>query len=154
MTPQAGFWDRLQDEVRTGYERTRRTTRRTVRIGVLRVDLLSLRRDRTRALAQLGERAFFLWNAGSLAALEGDEEALRLRSLIDSIERCIDDKEAELQTLRKEAEQPEASRPGETASSRSETGEAPESSDAERSTRNAQSGGPRPPRMEGTNGIS
>src|SRR5512143_2294698 len=100
MTPQAGFWDRLQDEVRTGYDRTRRTTRRTVRIGVLRVDLLSLRRDRTRALAQLGERAFFLWNAGSLASLEGDEEALRLRSLVEGIERCIADKEAELQTLR------------------------------------------------------
>jgi hypothetical protein len=154
MTPQAGFWDRLQDEVRTGYERTRRTTRRAVRIGVLRVDLLSLRRDRTRALAQLGERAFFLWNAGSLAALEGDEEALRLRSLVDGIERCIADKEAELQTLRKEAEESEASGPGETTSGRAETGQSPEASDAERSTGNTQSGASRQPRMEGTNGIS
>ena len=49
MAPQAGFWDRLEDQVRTGVERTRRSTRRTMRIGVLRVDLLSLRRDRSRA---------------------------------------------------------------------------------------------------------
>lgn len=105
MAPQAGFWDRLEDQVRTGVERTRRNTRRTMRIGVLRVDLLSLRRDRSRALSQLGERAFSLWNAGSLAALERDDEAIRLRSLLEGIERCIADKESELHSLRKEAEE-------------------------------------------------
>ena len=82
MAPQISFWDRLQEEVRTGYERTRRTTQRAVRIGVLRVDLLSLRRDRSRAMAQLGERAYFLGNAESLATLDQDPEALRLRALI------------------------------------------------------------------------
>lgn len=154
MTSQAGFWDRLQDEVRTGYERTRRTTRRTVRIGILRVDLLSLRRDRSRALAQLGGRAHFLWNAGSLAALDRDEEALRLRALVDGIGRCMADKEAELQTLRKEAESAESTGADEGASGRAAAGETPGPSDAERSTGSSQSGGPRPPRMEGTNGIS
>jgi len=114
MASQTGFWDRLQDEVRTGYERTRRTTRRTVRMGVLRVDLLSLRRDRSRALAQMGERAYLLWNAESLASLDHDPEALRARSLIEGIDRCIADKEAELQSLRKEAEA------GEPAAARTE----------------------------------
>jgi len=125
MAPQIGFWDRLQDEVRTGYERTRRTTKRAVRIGVLRVDLLSLRRDRSRAMAQLGERAHFLWNAESLATLEGDAEALRLRSLIEGIERCIVAKEAELTTLRREEDVTESD-----------------------------TGGNEPPRTEGTHGIS
>jgi hypothetical protein len=127
MAPQTGFWDRLQDEVRTGYERTRRTTKRAVRIGVLRVDLLSLRRDRSRAMVQLGERAHFLWNAESLATLDQDAEALRLRSLIEGIERCIDSKEAELTTLGRE-----------------EDG----------STRESDAGGNQPPRTEGTHGIS
>jgi hypothetical protein len=154
MAPQTGFWDRLQDEVRTGYERTRRTTRRTVRIGVLRVDLLSLRRDRSRALAQLGERANFLWNAGSLATLGGDEEALRLRSLIEGIERCIADKEAEVQTLRKEAEDGDAARPTDSASDGAAAGQNPDEPPAERQTGFTESGGPRPSRMEGMNGIS
>jgi hypothetical protein len=153
MAPQTGFWDRLQDEVRTGVERTRRTTRRTVRIGVLRVDLLSLRRDRSRALSQLGERAYFLWNAGSLATLDRDEEALRLRSLVEGIERCIADKEAELQSLRKEAEEGDASRPPESASDGGAAGTNPEPT-AERQTGFTESGGPRPPRMEGMNGIT
>ena len=153
MAPQTGFWDRLQDEARTGYERTRRTTTRTVRIGVLRVDLLSLRRDRSRALSQLGERAYQLWNGGSLAVLDGDEEALRLKSLVEGIERCIADKEAELQSLRKEAEEADASRPAENASGGAAPGN-PDDPPAERQSGFTESGGPRPPRMEGTNGIT
>jgi hypothetical protein len=127
MAPQTRFWDRLQDEVRTGYERTRRTTKRAVRIGVLRVDLLSLRRDRSRAMAQLGERAFVLWNAESLATLDQDAEALRLRSLIEGIERCIASKESELTTLRREED---------------------------KSSRESDAGGAEPPRTEETHGIS
>ena len=151
--PQTGFWDRLQDEVRTGYERTRRSTKRTVRIGVLRVDLLSLRRDRTRALAQLGERAFFLWNAGSLATLDEDAEALRLRSLVEGIERCIADKEEELRSLRQEAETAETKGSAGDASG-GEAGRDPDPSSAEHQTGSTESGGPRPPRMEGMNGIT
>lgn len=154
MAPQTGFWDRLQDEVRTGVERTRRTTRRTVRIGVLRVDLLSLRRDRSRALSQLGERAYFLWNAGSLATLDREEEALRLRSLVEGIERCIADKEAELQSLRKEAEEGDEPRPPESASDGGASGTNPDEPPTERQTGFTESGGPRPPRMEGMNGIT
>src|SRR5262245_19723511 len=127
MAPQAGFWDRLQDEVRTGYERTRRTTKRAVRIGVLRVDLLSLRRDRSRAMAQLGERAFILWDAGSLVTLDGDPDAIRLRSLIEGIERCIASKESEVSALRREEDH---------------------------NSRESESGGDEPPRTEGSHGIS
>ena len=127
MAPQTGFWDRLQDEVRTGYERTRRTTKRAVRIGVLRIDLLSLRRDRSRAMAQLGERAFVLWNGESLATLDQDAEALRLRSLIEGIERCIASKESELTMLRREEDN---------------------------FSRESDAGGPEPPRTEETHGIS
>ena len=127
MAPQIGFWDRLQDEVRTGYERTRRMSKRVVRIGVLRVDLLSLRRDRSRAMAQLGERAYFLWSAESLATLDGDPEALRLRSLIEGIERCIVSKESELSTLRHEEDN---------------------------SSGQSDAGGSQSPRTEETNGIS
>lgn len=155
MAPQAGFWDRLEDQVRTGVERTRRTTQRTVRVGVLRVDLLSLRRDRSRALAQLGERAFFLWNTGSLGALDRDEEALRLRSLLEGIERCIADKESELQALRKEAEEGDAPRARETASGGEAAGSSPADPPVEENqVRFTESGGPRPPRMEGMNGIT
>jgi len=154
MAPQTGFWDRLQDEVRTGYERTRRSTRRTVRIGVLRVDLLSLRRDRTRALSQLGGRAFFLWNAGSLATLDLDVEALRLRSLVEGIERCMADKETELQLLKREAEEGDAARPAENASDDEAAGVNPEEPPVERQTATTESGGPRPPRTEGMHGIS
>ena len=118
-----------------------------MRIGVLRVDLLSLRRDRSRALAQLGERAFFLWNTGSLGVLERDEEALRLRSLLEGIERCIADKESELHALRKEAEEGDAPRPRDRFRRRA-AGATPEDPPVEESVRFTESGGPRPPRME------
>lgn len=154
MAPQTGFWDRLQDEVRTGYERTRRTTKRTVRIGVLRVDLLSLRRDRTRALAQLGERAYLLWDAGSLATLDQDGEALRLRALVEGIERCMADKEEELQSLRKEAETADTRGSADDASGGAPAGMDPDQPSAENQTGFTESGGPRPPRMEGMNGIT
>ena len=130
MAPQTGFWDRMQDQVRTGYERTRRTTSRAVRIGILRVDLLSLRRDRTRAMAQLGERAYSLWNAGSLASFDDDTEALRLRSLVEGIEAVVASKESELECLRREAEESETRFSG------------------------SESGGPGSPQMEETHGIS
>jgi len=126
MAPQSGFWDRVQDQVRTGYERTRRGTNRAVRMGMLRVDLLSLRRDRTRALAQLGERAFALWTAGSLGLFEADAEALRVRSLLEGVERCITSKEEELESLRQQTEE----------------------------VKEPEAGGHGSPQMEGTNGIS
>jgi hypothetical protein len=78
-------------------------------------------------MAQLGERAHFHWNAESLATLDQDPEALRLRSLIEGIERCIVSKEAELSTLRRVED--------------NSSGE----SDA---------GGSQSPRTEGTHGIS
>jgi hypothetical protein len=116
----------MQDQVKSGYERTRRTTARAVRSGMLRVDLLSLRRDRTRAMAQFGERAFSRWNEGSLATFDGDPEALRLRSLVEGIERCIASKELELEQLR----------------------------DEEIRFSESDAGGQTPPQTEGTNGIS
>ncbi|HEX7078617.1 MAG TPA: hypothetical protein VF363_09355 [Candidatus Eisenbacteria bacterium] len=87
-------------------ERTRRGTRRAVRIGVLRVDLISLRRDRTRALAHLGERALSQWNAGALGTLGQDAEAARLRELIAGIDRTIEEKMSELSRLQAGEEPP------------------------------------------------
>jgi hypothetical protein len=154
MAAQTGFWDRMQDQMRSGYERTRRSTSRAVRIGILRVDLLSLRRDRTRALAQLGERAYSLWNAGSLGAFESDPDALRVRSLLEGIERCIASKEAELAALRSEAEESGDSRPFESASGGEDVPDAAPGASTDTRLSGSDSGGPRPPRMEGTNGIT
>ena len=151
MAPQAGFWDRMQDQVRTGYERTRRTTSRAVRIGILRVDLLSLRRDRTRAMAQLGERAFTLWNAGSLTSFDDDTEALRLRSLVEGIEAVVASKESELECLRREAEDAEPSAAGAASSG---AGAARPGAASETRFSGSESGGPGSPQMEETHGIS
>jgi hypothetical protein len=106
MTATGSFWDRMQEEVRTVTERTRRGTRRAVRIGVLRVDLISLRRDRTRALAHLGERALSKWSSGALETLGQDAEAARLRELIAGIDRTIEEKMSELSRLRAGEEPP------------------------------------------------
>ena len=80
--------------------RTGDTARRAVRRGVLQVDLVSLRRDRGRALADLGRRALRLWSEGRPAALESDAEALRLRALVNSIDTAVAAKEAEAAALR------------------------------------------------------
>jgi hypothetical protein len=100
MAGGSGFWTRVSGEVKQASERARDGARRAVQMGVLGVDLVSLRRDRTRARADLGQRAMAHWSAGTLDALEADAEALRIRSRIDSLEARIRDKESELSRLR------------------------------------------------------
>lgn len=99
MAATGGFWERMQEEVRSVSDRTRRGTRRAVRMGVLRVDLVSLRRDRSRALAHLGERALSAWGRPEPGALEQDGEAARLKELIARIDSSIAEKERELDRL-------------------------------------------------------
>ena len=90
----------IQEECRSVGSRVRESTVRAIRQGVLRVDLVSLRRDRGRALADLGERVLRIWSAGDPASLVTDEEANRLRALVRSIEEQIAAKEAEAEALR------------------------------------------------------
>jgi hypothetical protein len=98
------FWDRFQDEIRTASGRARREAERAVRSGMLRVDLVSLRRDRRGALAHLGERVLALWSGDRLSAIAEDPEALRLRALVQSIEGLIAVKEEELRSIRSGSE--------------------------------------------------
>ena len=112
MTGDTGFWARVGEEVRSVSDRTRHSARKAVQIGMLRVDLVSLRRDRSRALADLGERALTLWNAGTPHAVDSDAEALRLRSWIGSIDDLIGVKRAELERLRAETRAKGTNDPG------------------------------------------
>lgn len=94
------LWDRMREDVRGLSERTRRGTRRAIEQGVLRVDLVSLRRTRTRALADLGERTLKFWNWGRTAELWSDAEAIRLRARIAEVDDRIREKEELLARLR------------------------------------------------------
>jgi hypothetical protein len=67
---------------------------------VIRVDLVSLRRELRRGFADLGERALTLWNQGELSRLESDPEMLRLRARVEGVGAAIAAKEAELVRLR------------------------------------------------------
>ena len=111
MTTASSFWDRVQDELRTASGKARREAERAVRTGVLQMDLVSLRRDRRRAQADLGERALALWKAEKLEDLAGDSEALRLRTLVLSIEGLIAAKEEELRSIRSRVQGPGAAQP-------------------------------------------
>jgi len=97
------FWGKIGEEVRTVSNRARLGARRAVRDGVLRIDLVGLRRDRGRALADLGERMLVLWSAERLSAVETDPETLRIRSRVDSIDESIRAKRDELERLRAES---------------------------------------------------
>lgn len=103
MAAETGFWSRVSEEFRSVSDRTRAGARRAVSMGVLRVDLVSLRRDRSRALSDLGARALALWNGGTPYAIESDTEALRLRTWIASIDEIVRVKQAELEHLRAKA---------------------------------------------------
>jgi len=94
------LWDRVREDVRGLTERTRQGTRRAIEQGVLRVDLVSLRRARTRALADLGGRTLTFWNKERTAELESDAEAIRLRARIADVDGRIREKEDALQRLR------------------------------------------------------
>jgi hypothetical protein len=94
------LWDRVREDVRGLTERTRRGTRRAIEQGVLRVDLVSLRRARTRALADLGGRTLTFWNKERTVELESDAEAIRIRARIADVDGLIREKEDALQRLR------------------------------------------------------
>jgi hypothetical protein len=94
------FWDRVREDVRGLTERTRRGARLVIEQGVLRVDLVSLRRARTRALADLGGRTLTFWNEERTVELESDAEAVRLRARIADVDGRIREKEDALQRLR------------------------------------------------------
>jgi hypothetical protein len=100
-------------------QRTRHEAQRAVRMGVIGVDLVSLRRDRMRAHANLGERVLTLWSAGGPGALGADQEALRLRALVESVEASIQAKERELAELR--ADPGHGSNPPESSTARPES---------------------------------
>lgn len=100
MTTTSSFWDRVQDELRTASGKARKEAERAVRTGVLQMDLVSLRRDRNRAQAHLGGRALSLWTSEKLESLADDPEALRLKTLVQSIEGLIAAKEEELRSVR------------------------------------------------------
>ena len=102
MAGGTGFWSRVAGEARAVSERARGGARRAFQIGILRVDLVSLRRDRSRALADFGERALAQWKGGTLEGIETDSEALRLRERIASVERSIAEKRSEIDRLRHE----------------------------------------------------
>ena len=95
------LWDRVREDVRELAERTRHGTRRAIEQGVLRVDLVSLRRARSRALADLGGRALSYWDKGRTAELETDAEAIRLRARIAELDGRIREKEVALAAARK-----------------------------------------------------
>ena len=103
MTTTPGFWDRVQDELRTASGKARREAERAVRTGVLQVDLVSLRRDRNRTQAHLGERVLALWSSDKLDSLAEDPETLRLKTLAQLIEGKIAAKEQELRYIRTRA---------------------------------------------------
>jgi hypothetical protein len=106
------MWTRFRDEVRSVSYRTRRGARRAFDSGILRVDLVSLRRERRRALADLGERLILLWNRGPIDAIGQDPELLRLRARVEGVDAAIAAKEAEWTRLRDASENaPEAPTP-------------------------------------------
>ena len=102
MAGEGRFWSKFAEDVKTVSGRTTRGACRAVQMGVLRVDLISLRRDRSRALADLGERALSLWTGGAASTIEADPEALRIRERITAVDRDIDAKREEIDRLREE----------------------------------------------------
>jgi hypothetical protein len=103
MTTTTGFWDRVQDEFRSASGKARKEAERAVRTGVLQMDLVSLRRDRGRTQAHLGERVLALWGSQRIESLTDDPETLRLKTLVQSIEGLIAAKEQELRSIRARA---------------------------------------------------
>jgi len=99
------IWSRVRDDVRGLTERTRRGTRRAIERGVLRVDLVSLRRARSRALADLGGRTLAFWDKEQIGELDSDAEAVRLRARIAEVDARIHEKEGALARLRAESTQ-------------------------------------------------
>ena len=97
------LWSRLGQTLRSGAETIVQETKELTRTGKLRVELMSLENERNRKFEDIGRSAHTLYKGG----VTFPPELAELFAAVDLVERRIDEKRQEIESLRATETKPE-----------------------------------------------
>ncbi len=97
------LWSRLGQTLRSGAETIVQETKELTRTGKLRVELMSLENERNRKFEDIGRSAHTLYKGG----VTFPPELAELFAAVDLVERRIDEKRQEIESLRAAETKPE-----------------------------------------------
>jgi len=92
------------DSLRDGFELVVDKTEELGKIGKIKVDIYSVKRDTEKKLTELGEKVFLLLEENENAAVAEDETVKNLMQVTSSYKEKIEEKEKEIETIREEKE--------------------------------------------------
>lgn len=97
------LWSRLGQTLRSGAETIVQETKELTRTGKFRVELMSLENERNRKFEDIGRSAHTLYKGG----VTFPPELAELFAAVDLVERRIDEKRQEIESLRATETKPE-----------------------------------------------
>ncbi len=94
----------LLDNIRDGLELVVDKTEEYGKIGKLKVDIFSIKRNIEKQFTELGGRVYELATGAVKAKVEDDDEAQKIIEQIKVLESQLQDKEAEIEKVKEEKE--------------------------------------------------
>lgn len=94
----------LLDSIREGLELVIDKTEEYSRIGKLKVDIFGIKRNIERQFVELGGRVYELMTAEQTPDIRKDEECKKIVETVKSLEKQLQDKEAEIEKVKAEKE--------------------------------------------------
>ncbi len=113
----ADRWEVYRQKVSEAFAKLADTTQRFTKIGKIRMDILSLKKEIEHQQILLGQRVYQLVKEGQAEQIAGDEVIQDHVSRIDELNEQVAAKEAEIEELRKAKEEVSAEAPAEAAES-------------------------------------
>jgi hypothetical protein len=118
----AKLWEDIKKTVKEGVTVAVEKTEEYGKIGVVKVDILKLERDRDKAFRELGSEVYNAVKKDKALAAAQNEKMKKTVSKIDSLIKSIKAKEAEVEKIKKEAgNKPKASKDSAKPKTQSET---------------------------------
>ena len=93
------------DSLRDGFEMVVDKTEEYSKIGKLKVDIMNLKRNTEKKLAELGEKTFVLLDENASAKVADNEDIKALLEDVQNMKKELEAKEAEIERVRQEKEQ-------------------------------------------------
>lgn len=94
----------LLDSIRDGLELVVDKTEEYSKIGKLKVDIFTIKRNIEKQFTELGGRAYDILNGDKTAAVQDDEEIKKIVEDIQSLEKQLNEKQVEIDKVKEEKE--------------------------------------------------
>ncbi len=93
------FWDEVKKTLKGGIEKTEEYTK----IGKLKVDIISIKRNRDKVFSELGREVFKVLDKSKQSTLQSNETMKKQVDEIKKFNSAIKSKEKEIEDIKKEA---------------------------------------------------